>query len=165
MVTAKRKIVRWLIVLTVLGGVAFLAYEYVTISRTLRNLPDAYAAWDTGTLIIEYMDTHAGKWPKSWNDLFSATATLERRHEILRSGPAAYLKFPGRVKVDWAAQPAELARAALVKDGRTPPFHVVTRPNGTDFPIVWSGAEPNRMIWWYLHRNDQPKRSEAGQSP
>jgi hypothetical protein len=28
--------------------------------HTVRLLPEAYAAWDTGTLLIQYMESHGG---------------------------------------------------------------------------------------------------------
>jgi hypothetical protein len=50
----------------VLAFLAFIGYEYVYLNR---HIPEAYMAWDTGTLLVEYMKTHNDKWPSSWEDL------------------------------------------------------------------------------------------------
>ena len=132
-------------VLTVAG---WAAYHIVS---AVRSVPDAYAAWDTGTLIIEYLDTHDGKWPRSWDDLRAAAASAPKHNRTLY-GAGAYHDLPSRVRVDWEADPKEIARAEC-REG-TPPVHVVTRVDGTDFRVVWVGAEPNEMIWDYLRRHD-----------
>ena len=131
--------------------IAVVAYFSIAITRTARRIPEAYAAWDTATLIIEFMDTHEGKWPSSWDDLFSAARALPHGGRALRGYSIDTLStLPRIVRIDWNADPLTLMKATDGKE--TPPFRVVTRADGSDFPTVWSGAEPNAMILEYLQK-------------
>ena len=47
----RRKIVL-IIVIAIVGVVGWIVYGVL---HTLRHIPQAYAAWDTGTLLVEYM--------------------------------------------------------------------------------------------------------------
>ena len=46
------------VILPVLGIAVFIGWRMV---NTVRHIPDAYAAWDTGTLLVEYMRSHDNK--------------------------------------------------------------------------------------------------------
>jgi hypothetical protein len=143
----QRKIV-YLVVTAVVIGLGWLGYSLFT---TWRGIPDAYAAWDTGTLLVEYLETHDNQWPRSWEELLAATETLKQNGKHLRGangeGGFIYGDLRSRVAIDWNADPQVIAAF----DGTTDKLRVVTRADGTDFPVVWSGAEPNGMIWRYLN--------------
>lgn len=115
-------------------------------------IPNSYAAWSTGDLIVEYIDTHEGKWPRSWDDLRIAEQSLERRGQ-----PVYYdfQKLPQMIEVDWNANPVVLAK--LQARSNEVPFEVVTKLDGSRVDARWGeDTEPNRKIYAYLK-----KRSEA----
>ena len=132
--------------------VALLAITWVVygVISTLRGIPDAYAAWDTGILIIEYLETHEDQWPRSWEQLMTASATLEKNGKHLRGGSSVYGELRSRVSIDWNADPDAIARVEW-QGGRLP-VRVVTRTDGKEFPVVWEHGEPNEMIWYYLQK-------------
>jgi len=137
-----------LLVVAIVACMGFRVWRVVS-----RGIPDAYAAWDCATLIVEYMDTHDGVWPKSWEDVFSAAETLPRGDRALRGHSINNLdQIALRVRVDWNANPRQLAAAK--PKGEDIPFHVITRADGSDFPTVWSGKEPNTLIWRHLKEDD-----------
>ena len=128
------------VVLTIFGVACYFGYGIV---YTARHIPEAYAAWDTGTILIEYMKLHDGKWPSSWDDLLSVMSSDSGgkiEFHGAKAGDTNYaLSLRKKVAIDWKFDPA-----------RNDQISPVTRPNGTRFPIVWEGAEPNEMIHAYL---------------
>ncbi len=126
-------------------AVAALGWLAYSLLSTWYGIPDAYAAWDTGTLIIEYLDTHEGQWPRSWGELLTAEGTLRQHGRRLHTESR---ELPRRIKVDFSADPAKIARIKWSRG--TQPVRVVTRADGKDFPVIWENAEPNAMIWMYL---------------
>jgi len=109
----------------------------------LRHIPEAYAAWDTGTLLVEYMASHDGRWPSSWDDV-RATLHSDSEHQIKLRGAGTndtdyVLSLAKRVAVDWTFDPSG--------SGNQIP---VTRLDGTKFPLLWQGADPNEMVRTYL---------------
>lgn len=131
----------------VLVGVVYVGYG---IWRTaFKGTTEAYAAWDCASLVVEYMDTHSGRWPQSWEDLFSAARTLPHGDRALRGHSIENLqRISQLVRVDWDADPQKLAQATL--EGKRIPFSVISRSDGSPFPMVWQGAEPNTLVWEYL---------------
>lgn len=55
----------------VLGATAILIVLVLTyfVGTTGMVVDDAYAQWGAETLVIEYMESHDGQWPRSWDDL------------------------------------------------------------------------------------------------
>ena len=47
-----------LVVFVVLAGLGWLGYG---LFATWRGIPDAYAAWDAGTLLVEYLETQSNR--------------------------------------------------------------------------------------------------------
>jgi len=126
--------------LAIIGAVAYFA---IGILYTLSHLKEAYAAWDTGTLLVEYMRSHDDRWPSSWDDLLTILNTDYGRTILLRgaqAGDIVYARSLGSmVAVDWTFNP------------RQPDYNKpISRPDGTAFPVVWKGAEPNEMVSEYL---------------
>ena len=124
----------------IVGAVGWIAYG---ILHTLRHVPEAYAAWDTGTLLTEYMKQHDDQWPRSWDDLLTVLDSDEGRKIPLRgaqAGDVAYARsLREKVSVDWTFDPAN--------PGAVNP---VTPHGGKKFPVVWEGANPNEIIRSYL---------------
>jgi hypothetical protein len=135
------------------AGVAWVAYS---ILHTISHIPEAYAAWDTGTLLIAYMKSHEDRWPQSWDDLLTVLEDekSEIRKEIFLGGTShehnrelEYARsLKNMVKLDWSYDPS--------KGGTGTP---VTRPDGTRFPVVWEGAEPNEMVRDYMIHHPRGK--------
>ncbi len=138
---AKRVVVAGLLIALAIGicvGIRF----YV---KGMYRLPEAYAAWTTADLIIDHMEANGGKWPMGWEHLRRVADTR------LQDGQSLHWEFadlPNLVSVDWHANPEILAQAT--PHAEQPPFHVVRRKDGSDFPVVWQDAEPNQMILAYL---------------
>lgn len=149
MTAMNRKTRRWTIAVVIAAPVLIAAgigaSVIVTCLTTLNRLPEAYAAWTTAELIIDHMEDHDGAWPEGWEDLFHA-ADIRKANGVMLQWEVEGL--PSLVAVDWTADPAVLAEASAVGD--EPPFLVITRLDGTEFPTVWEGREPNRMILDYL---------------
>jgi hypothetical protein len=64
------------------------------------QIPESYAAWTTGNLMVKYLQTHTNQWPRKWGDLQSATNSL--------GGRTVYMpleRLPEYVKIDWQADP------------------------------------------------------------
>lgn len=143
-----RRIILSLVALAAIA-VGWAAFEAIS---TWRGIPDAYAAWDAGTLMIAYLESHDDQWPRSWDELLATVETLEKTGKTLRGadgeGGFVYGDLRSRVAIDWSVEPTTIANARR-REGELP-IHVVTRADGRDFPVVWEGAEPNEMIWRYL---------------
>lgn len=146
-----KKLIKQILASVAVAILAVAAYVGVDICRTIKRIPEAYAAWDSATLIIEFMDTHDGAWPSSWEDVFSAAQTLPDNGRTLRGNDASTLSRIARlVRIDWSADPRTMAEAQP-QPGDIP-FRVITRADGSDFPTLWSGKEPNTLVWEYLKR-------------
>jgi hypothetical protein len=149
MIARNRKMRRWtiavVIAVPVLIAAGIGAWYIVTLLTAASRLPEAYAAWTTADLVIDHMETHDGAWPEGWEDLFHAADIRKANAVILRWEVE---ELPSLVAVDWNADSAALVEASTVGDD--PPFLVITRLDGTEFQVVWEGAEPNQMILDYL---------------
>jgi hypothetical protein len=126
-----------LVVLTVFSlGTYIVANAY----RTWRRLPEAYAAWDTGTLLVEYMKVE-GRWPSSWQDLseFATGDPAVRQFTLYGTSRAEWPEYvaalPRLVAVDWSLDPRQPNVTAPV-----------TRASGGASPVLWDGGDPNRMV-------------------
>lgn len=116
------------------------------------HIPEAYAAWDAGDMLLWYMRSHDDDWPDNWGELQSA----------IESEPSLFLRgrhpeepdYMGRmretIKIDWSFDPANPTNP-------TP----VTRADGSPLHAYWS--DPNGMIYQYLERQktDEPS-DESG---
>jgi len=132
------------IVLTIaavmLGVGAWFAYHLM---YTLQHIDEAYAAWDTGTLLVEYMKLHDRKWPKSWNNLLTVLESESGQKIPLRGAQAGDMKYARSlaemVTIDWTFDPAHPVH-------RNP----VSPRSGGEFTVVWGHHEPNDMIREFL---------------
>ncbi len=128
------------IVLTLLGTGAYIGYQVL---YTWYHIPEAYAAWDTGQLLVKYMQVNQNRWPSSWDDLVTVVNTEAGSHITLygaRAGDKNYaLSLRKKVSIDWKFDPSRSDQASPV-----------ARADGGKFPIVWHGGEPNDMVHAYL---------------
>jgi hypothetical protein len=134
----RRKII--VVVFIVFGIAAYFGYSLV---YTVRHVPEAYAAWDTGTLLVEYMKSHGNRWPSSWDDLLSVMRSDSGDQVMFRGARAGDTNYAAslrtKVAINWKFDTS-----------REGPGSPVTRLDGTKFPVVWQGAEPNEMVHQYL---------------
>jgi len=129
---------RKITVAVLLTAFAWAGYWGYGLIQTVRRIPEAYAAWDTGSLLVAYMEAHTNQWPASWDEL------LTMREQVLfrgaRAGDTNYAaSLRAKVAINWKFDAA--------RDGRGSP---VTRLDGSKFPTVWKGAEPNEMVRRHL---------------
>ena len=132
---------RVLLILTVvvIGIIAAVAHGIYHL--TAVTIPHSYAAWTTGDLLIEYMDTHDGKWPRGWEELREARDSLVHKDRNIYFD---FEKLPAIVKVDWNADPEALAKAF-------PDVKVVMQLDGTKLEAKWGAdTEPNAKVGRYL---------------
>jgi hypothetical protein len=110
------------------------------------HIPEAYAAWDTGTLLVRYMEKHDGDWPDGWRDLEQLHD--DEPHLRLRWNahePDYFDQMRKMVAIDWEYDPTT----------RIPEI-AVTSVDGSPLVCLWS--DPNGMINYYLDRKDSPVR-------
>lgn len=126
------------LVVYIVVNAGYRVYQLVNV-----GIPHSYAAWVTGDLLVEYMETHDGKWPHGWEDLREATNSL--RTPMYWN----FTNLPGIVKVDWNVRPEALAKAALA-DGPAS-VKVVTQLDGSRLEAKWGeDTEPNQKVGRYL---------------
>jgi len=137
----KRLLLAFVILLIIVASV--IGYS---IFKTWRLLPESYAAWTTGNLMVEYLRTHTNQWPRSWEDLRSAMNSL------LEKGMPVYVplgRLPQFVKIDWQADVGYLQQVARSNSNAT--IRVVTRLDDLPLRAVWGpDTEPNEKIMRYL---------------
>jgi len=117
-----------------------------SVYQTWRLIPESYAAWTTGDLMVEYLRNHTNRWPEGWDDLRSATNSLMER------GRPVYWpldRLPRIVRIDWQADVGELQR--LARSGSNAQIRVITRLDGARLRARWGrDTEPNGKIVRYL---------------
>jgi len=96
----------------------------IYLNRIGRSVQDAYAGLQASVLIIDFLESHQGQWPRSWSDLDADPADIE------------YLR--GRVSINWAIETDEFL--AALRDGETP---IVVQPVDPD-AFFW--GDPNARI-------------------
>ena len=137
-----------IVVIGVIGWIAQVLY------RTVTHIPEAYAAWDTGTLLVEYLKTHEDHWPSSWDELLTVLDSEAGQKIMLRGARAGDVPYArslwDKVAVDW--------RFDVARPGGKRP---VTRLDGSAFTLVWEGAEPNEMVQWYLKERASTRPSRG----
>jgi len=143
---------RRLLLAVALACLGFITFLGLGAFQTWRNIPTAYAAWDTGTLLVEYLKAHDDQWPKSWDDLLTVMDGKTTSDFILRGryglDKTYAISLRERVSVDWNFDP---------KTGR--PDRPVRRLDGKPFPIIWQGAEPNQMVREHLNARSKPPQN------
>lgn len=116
-------------------------------------MPEWYAAWEVGDLIVESIEINDGRWPQGWDDLRAAAASRSNRGETAHQ---AFERLPRRVKVDWSVDPEALVRKVMQEGEGS--IQVVTRPDGKPLEAGWGlGTEPNWKIVQYLIEQRRPR--------
>src|SRR5580700_3129871 len=83
--TRKLRMVLAIAAVIVVAAVGWFVYSLL---YTVDHIPEAYAAWDTGTLLVEYMEVHGNRWPTSWDELLTVMNSDADRQILLRGGHA-----------------------------------------------------------------------------
>ena len=126
------------------ASVLFIGYAIFHLVQVV--IPHSYAAWETGDLMLTYLETHDGRWPRGWEDLREASATLRQRGRPIYR---AFDELPRIVRIDWSVDPQALARLALSNGNYR--LKVVTQTNGSRLEANWGqDTEPNAKIQRYL---------------
>lgn len=130
---------------------ALLVYGAIQVSR---KVPESYAAWTSGNILVGYLKTHTNQWPRSWDEIRKESETIGV------SGGLIYTpieRLPEFVKIDWSVDVKELTRLSLA--GTNANFRVVTRLDGSKLKAMWgSDTEPNNKIASYLRTTVQPPK-------
>ena len=116
--------------------------------------------------MVAYLETHDGRWPRGWEDLREANASL-----MQRQGQPIYYAFdqlPRIVKIDWSVDPEALT--SLVLSDANYRLKVVTQTNGSKLEANWGkDTEPNAKIQRYLLKrhstSNHPAAGKAGLAP
>jgi hypothetical protein len=126
---------------------------------TVRK-PNAYAMQSAGQLILDHMRLHSGRWPGSWAEL-QDTCDATGHHILATNAEGEIEELKRRVVIDWAADPASMAR--LARQGGPVALSVIKLRSGARDSFV--GAEPNEMIWEYLRGNTERGGAANGSQP
>ncbi len=116
------------------------------------HIPEAYAAWDAGDMLVWYMRSRNDAWPTGWDDLQAAVENepalfLRGRHP---QEPDYMGRMRRTIRIDWSFDPK-------APKNPTP----VTRPDGSPLHAYWS--DPNGMIYEHLRRAQKEEPSHASQ--
>ncbi len=126
----------------ILGIAAYFAYSVHWLVN--RKIPESYAAWTAGDLIVEHLRNHSNHWPRSWEDLQSAA------NSRLTNGMNVWTpveRLPRYVRIDWNIDAIALAKQ--LNSNPTQTVRVVTRLDGEQLSAGW-GHEPNGVVSNYL---------------
>lgn len=139
---------KWLI----FGLIALSICGYVVgrLTYVWWHIPEAYAAWDAGDMLLSYMRTHDNDWPNDWDELQAAVESepalfLRGRHP---DEPNYMERMRRTIKIDWTFDPSN-------PENPTP----VTRADGSQLHSYW--VNPNGMIYRYLDRENTDEPSDA----
>ncbi len=137
-----KRLLQALGVLLLLGmiGTAYSVHRLVN-----HTIPESYAAWTTGDLLVEYLQTHSNQWPRSWEDLRAANNS--RRAKGL-SVHTPIDQLPKHVKIDWSVDFSALT--ASTRSGTNLPLRMVTNKEGGRLMAAWGAdTEPNSKVIRY----------------
>ncbi len=110
--------------------------------RTWKKIPESYAAWSAGNLVVGYLNAHTNRWPTSWDDL----KDVENAQTFLPLDQLQKL-----VRIDWKADVERLMQNARGDTNWIP--HVFTRPDGERLRSAWGAdTEPNGKVARYLRQ-------------
>lgn len=138
------------ILAVVAAGVAFLGWS---VFDTWRRLPEAYAAWDVGTMLVCFMERNDNRWPSSWNELADSIKPddecvfcrgVEYGEDRHHGYPKTIEKLKRMVRIDWKFVPTKGEMQ-----------YPITTSDGKRFTVVWSGAEPNEMVYNWIMRGEK----------
>lgn len=129
------------VALAILIGIGFFACRFAYV---WWHIPEAYAAWDAGVLLVRYMETHDNEWPSGWSELEQSYADEPQlRLRWNPHEPDYFLRMKEMVAIDWDYDTNERN-----------PKNPVTRPDGTLLVCLW--ADPNYMVNRHLDGDGPP---------
>ncbi len=140
------------IIITIsLSAIAITACLSFGIYKKVQNeTANMYAAMRVGLVIVDYLDTHNGKWPKSWNDLrpFFATRFGNNFDDLVDD-------IKDRVNVDWMPNLQHLQQ-------RTPenPLVIVRCYSGNQSGPT-KATNANRIIAEYYQRKKKESYNQT----
>ena len=144
---------RLLLVLGIVFIFGVLITGYSLYQMVHNKIPESYAAWTTGSLIVGYLQTHTNQWPRSWDDLRSATNSV-----LPASGFVPIERLRQSVKIDWLADVERLQQIA--RSDVKAKIDIVTRMDGLPLQAVWGpDTEPNSKIMNYLKTIEKSSNS------
>jgi hypothetical protein len=131
---------------------ALFAWSFIA---TWRKLPEAYAAWDIGTILVCFMERNNDRWPKDWDEIAASirpddnciTLRGVRDGDDRQNGyPKTLERIKTLVKIDWSHTPVAGKMA-----------YPVTTIAGDKFTVVWGNSEPNEMVYaWITNHQKDP---------
>lgn len=130
---------RTLLIFAPLLGIV-LAIGFWLVLGFTHGLDDAYAEWGASDMLIDYMESHDGRWPPNWEALRANFAENSGR-----VGGWSFEKFCDRIYIDFEANPVELHRLSHQSEG--PTFDVVGARLQTG---VHMGQSPNNTLYEYF---------------
>lgn len=113
---------------------------YVVV-KTVDGINDAYAQWDAVDLVIDYMESHDGKWPPNWEALQPVYAAAEDH----RVADASLEWLQERVAIDFDVDAEELRRQSI--ESEDVPFNVI---GARSFFASQHGDGPNADLHRYF---------------
>ncbi len=135
---------RLLLSLGILSIVVVALIGYNIYQMVHSKIPESYCAWTTGSLVVGYLQTHSNQWPRSWDDLRSAT-NFNRPMSVF----VPIDRLRQSVKIDWQVDVKHLQEIA--RSDPNARIHVVTRSDGSTLQAVWGpDTEPNGKIMNYI---------------
>jgi hypothetical protein len=145
-ISVRKRIFQVLAIMVVVTLSAYICSAYKAFAKLRQEIPESYAAWTAGNLMVEYSKTHSNKWPRGWDDLRSATNSLLQRGMPVYMPLDTLTQF---VRIDWKADTKGLLQAAHAHSNAS--IRVVTRLDGSGLWTKWGNdTEPNGKIMRYL---------------
>jgi hypothetical protein len=146
---------RLLLALGILFIIIISMIGYSLYQMVHTKIPESYDAWTTGTLVVGYLETHTNQWPKSWDELQSAT-NVNRPMSVF----VPIDRLRQSVKIDWLVDVGHLQQVARSDPNAT--VHVITRLDGSPLQAVWGAdTEPNAKIMSYLKAKLTTTKADA----
>lgn len=106
------------------------------------SIDSAYAQWEAGDVLINYLETHDDQWPRSWDDL---EPHYDPDHSMVAGWSFAELR--AAIRIDFDADVDALKAASLASDQVT--FDVI---GGSSFFAAQFEGGPNQVVHAYFRR-------------
>jgi hypothetical protein len=115
------------------------------------GIDNAYAQWGAADMVIDFMEKHHGRWPRSWEDLRGAFEAGGGR-----VGGWSFEKYRSRIWIDWDVEPRSLEAAAVQE--KRPSFDVIHPADGINVHI--GDMEANQLLYRYFRQKAGGKSSQ-----
>ncbi len=139
-----RKLILTTILIVVVGMVSVSVYMFMTSDP----INDAYALLGASEMLISYMESHQGAWPRTWDELLP-----QFKQNNGRVAGWSFERFQSRVAVDFDSDPEKLRQASLSSPVAT--FEVI-RPK--HLLAAQMGSGPNQVLCDYFRQKPAPPR-------